>query len=213
MENYSSLQYSAHILGIILHAYADTWSHQNFMGMRDSRNDVKDIWIEGESNDFVERFVTEMKGEYLIPHLGHAQAASIPDEPNRKWGYTDYRGEALQIVNLDRALDAAQNCYEVLLRFLGKRPDFQSYPPLIWQKISGKIAELIGTAGNLEDCVTTWGEAIFSGAIGFQLEEKYRIYDPGEWFNIAIETKEIRSSEGEAGQFLIHYHCCPVEIT
>jgi hypothetical protein len=204
LENYNSLPYSSHLLGIILHAYADTLSHQNFMGIIDTKNDVREIWIDGESNDFVEKFVTEMGGEYLIPHLGHAQAASVPDEPNRKWGYTDYSGKALQIVNLGRALDAAKKCYEVLLRFLEKRPELKSYPPLTWEKISGKISELFETKGNLKDCITAWGEAIFTGTIGFKYEEKYRIYDAAEWFNMAIDTEETWSSEGP-GQFLIHY--------
>jgi hypothetical protein len=40
--------YSLHRLGIILHVYADTWSHQNFVGlMHENMNDIKALKSDG----------------------------------------------------------------------------------------------------------------------------------------------------------------------
>jgi hypothetical protein len=207
LEGYVSLHYSSYLLSVILHAYADTWSHQNFMGLISAKNVVKEIHIEGEANDFVEKLVAELGGEYFIPNLGHAQAASIPDEPNRKWDYIDYKGMPLQIYNFDRAILAGQSCYNLLLRFLEKSPNLQNIPPLTWQQISATIAELLGTKGNLEECKRAWQAAISNGRFGFEPEGRDVDikYDEHEWFEAAVETDTPEVSEGEGSRHDVRY--------
>jgi hypothetical protein len=52
-------------VGIALHAYADTWAHQNFSSKREPWNELDDSAI--------------------IPPMGHAQALQDPDELSQTW--------------------------------------------------------------------------------------------------------------------------------
>jgi len=207
LKDFVSVPYSLHLLGIILHAYADTWSHQNFMGVISHKNKVKEINIEGAPNDFVENLVTKLGGEYLIPDLGHAEAASIPDEPNRTWNYVNYNGAPFQVKNLDRAVLAAQSCYNLILKFLENTPRLQGKPPLTWQQISVPIAVLFATKGDLYECVKAWKTAISNGDIGFTPEGRDvgLNYDVKEWFDNAINTETPELSEGEGSEHEVRY--------
>jgi hypothetical protein len=191
--SYDLLSYSRHLLGIMLHAYADTWSHQNFMGMVDGMNEVSQLRVDGEDIGLYN----------LAPTLGHAQAGSTPDEPRLEWEYLDYKGEFHQVTNYDRALEAAQNCHKVLAQFLNKFEDsFRDSRFIPWDQIEGKVMELFRQPTDLAGCVTAWGEAIANGEFGFQPQGKdiNLIYDASEWFNVAIETESMVNQE--SGQFI-----------
>ncbi|HIC92060.1 MAG TPA: hypothetical protein EYP21_08415 [Syntrophaceae bacterium] len=192
--------YSLHRLGIILHVYADTWSHQNFMGiMYRNINDVRDLKVKGTAKRSIKSLLAKLKEEileYCAPELGHAQAGTIPDEPYREWEYEDYKGRYFQISNQERALDAAQNCYMVLSRFLKRFPQFLSPPVLPWQKILEKIGELFSHQGELEERTEAWREAISNGRIGFEPKGKDTNlhYHDREWFRAAVT---VTTEEGE----------------
>jgi len=192
---------SLHMLGIILHVYADTWSHQNFMGMVNDLNNISEVRVEGEEEGFIEHHLEDLKGkvkEYVVPNLGHAQAGSIPDEPFRKWSYLDYQGMAHRVNNHERALDAAYHCYELLSRFLSQFPEFRHSEVKPWDSIREEVGRLFGIDGELKECVTGWGEALSQGKFGLRPEGKdiNLIYDAGEWYNLAIEETFKPSEQG-----------------
>lgn len=187
--------YSLHRLGILLHVYADTWSHQNFMGIMHDMNDIKSMKVKGTEKGFLKSLLNKLKEEFLeyhAPKLGHAQAGTIPDEPYREWKYKDYKGYHLEISNNERALDAAQNCYLVLSRFLKRFPQFLSSKTIPWQEIADKIAELFNHEGALEDRVKNWQEAISKGLIGFKPKDRdiNLFYDDRDWFKSAVTVKK-----------------------
>lgn len=177
--------YSLHRLGIILHVYADTWSHQNFMGIKHDMNDVKQV--RGISKSVLKRLRAKVV-DCWAPKIGHAQAATIPDEPYREWEYEDYQGSSLQISNQERALDAARNCYTVFSRFLKRFPQFLVSPVLPWESIEQRIGELFSRRGELEERVKEWQEAISNGTAGFEPKGKdiNLAYDDREWFRAAV---------------------------
>ena len=74
-----------------MHSYADTWAHQNFLGLaRDDVNDVKRLSVKDLERASFKSFLRKLKEdvlEYAAPKLGHAQAGTIPDEPYREWKY------------------------------------------------------------------------------------------------------------------------------
>lgn len=177
--------YSLFSLGIILHVYADTWSHQNFMGIIHDMNDIKSI--KGMKDSVLES-IKQKVIECWAPKLGHTQAATIPDEPYRNWEYKDYRGHSLEISNHERTLDAAQNCYMVLSRFLERFPRFLNSPIVPWETIAEKIDPLFRYEGALEERMEKWREAISNGAVGFEAEGKdfSLAYDDREWFRAAV---------------------------
>ncbi len=195
--------YSLHRLGIILHVYADTFSHQNFAGVIHPMNDIEELKVKGRGGEFIESLLDKLKekaSEYLAPKLGHAQAATIPDEPYLEWEYKDYKGRHLQISNQERTLDAAQNCYRVLGGFLKRFPQFSSSFPLPWQRILEEIARLFGQQGEIEEREKGFKEAISNGKIGFEPEDRDTLlfYDEREWFKAAVT---VIKKEGEKDSY------------
>jgi len=195
--SYDLLPYSRHLLGIMLHAYADSWSHQNFMGIIADINKVNDLKVNGE----------DIMLYRIAPPLGHAQTGSTPDDPSLEWEYSDSKGEFRHIINHDRAIDAAHHCYLMLSRFINKfADDFLDSRPIPWDQIQDKIMELFQGASDLKDCINAWGNAISNNEIGFNSHDRdiNLIYDEGEWFNIAIKSESRMNPE--SGQFEDYYY-------
>ncbi len=83
-------------LGLALHTYADTWSHQNFTGLREGWNSVYPWYNVFKS---------------IAPNIGHAEAGHSPDVISENW--MDYRlGE--RIINKERALKATAEIYKAM---------------------------------------------------------------------------------------------------
>lgn len=102
-------------LGIAIHTYADTWSHQGWTGRREANNDVEGI---GEfRNGVFHKFNwwERLRLGYLgvIPDIGHAEVLNLPDQAWREWGFT--RGKKdIRVFNTTRFRDAAKNIYRWL---------------------------------------------------------------------------------------------------
>jgi hypothetical protein len=72
-------------LGVALHSYADTWSHQGFSGYWDSgNNNIGSLEIgrkgRGTKLDVVSQFLS-----YAAPDIGHAEAGKLPDQSEALW--------------------------------------------------------------------------------------------------------------------------------
>ncbi len=78
-------------LGVALHAYADTWSHQGFSAWLEKGNDVAHIEVR-EDGSWQPLGLAEL-GLELLPLMGHFQAGFLPDEPFRVWRYQRPRDE------------------------------------------------------------------------------------------------------------------------
>jgi hypothetical protein len=195
--SYDLLPYSLHLLGIILHVCADTWSHQSFMGLLNDLNAVADLRVNGE-------VVWEYR---LLPRLGHAQSGSAPDDPGCAWSYLDYQGEPRHdIVNYHRTRDAAHNCYLLLSRFINKfADDFRASAAIPWQQLEAKIIGLFRYQTSEQGAITAWGQAISGGDFGFNPSGRdlNPIYDQREWFDTAI--KSASKMNPESGQFEDYY--------
>lgn len=87
-------------IGIALHAYADTWAHQNFSGEMESAN--------------------AMERDSLLPAAGHLQALSRPDDPALRWRDPRLKPEFAEVDNAGRFLAAARMIYRYLCTF-GRR--------------------------------------------------------------------------------------------
>jgi hypothetical protein len=190
----NSKPYLLHRLGILLHVYADTWSHQNFLGLEeDDFNDVRNLDVEGETETSLKSLFEKLKEEFLeytAPKLGHAQAGTIPDEPYRQWKYENFRGRRFDISNVERALDAAQSCYRVLTRFLSQFPGFSYELPVPWHRITTKVSNQFQTQEDLENRIRAWKGAISGGELGFKPEgrDMNLNYDDREWFREAVKV-------------------------
>lgn len=87
-------------IGIALHAYADTWAHQNFVG-----------WFDG------------FNGQHLnpLPNIGHADHGHHPDRVGLRW--KDGRLTDPEVDNNARFLQAARRIFERLCQACGRSTD------------------------------------------------------------------------------------------
>lgn len=82
-------------IGIATHTFADTYSHQNFTGMKDEFNAMKGLFSR------------------LIPNIGHADAQHNPDLPALKWKDDRLNTKFRRIDNKERFLSAAGHIFEL----------------------------------------------------------------------------------------------------
>ena len=103
-------------LGIVLHAYTDTFSHQGFSGMLSKVNDIKNceaktklgLGLLDRISTIFKYFSKEKYDEFLdqiMPAYGHSQAMDFADLPYLNWLYEyDYSDEfngSYKMVDID----------------------------------------------------------------------------------------------------------------
>ncbi len=77
--------YGLHRLGVTLHVYADTWSHQDFHGLNRDDNKIDYLDLLNTKKSFMNEVA--LNTAKLIPPLGHGQVYTYPDEPYLCWEY------------------------------------------------------------------------------------------------------------------------------
>lgn len=108
-------------IGIALHTYADTWSHQNFTGFQEAWNSVYPWYNVFKS---------------IAPNIGHAEAGHLPDMISDVW--TDHRLDE-RIDNRVRALAATAEIYKAMRKRTRRGPT--------WTQISGDCRKIIYASG------------------------------------------------------------------
>jgi hypothetical protein len=99
-------------VGIAAHAFVDTWSHQDFASVLDSRFNgiaASEKLMENES------FLSALQ-RIFTPGVGHGDAYTCPDIPTLEW--TDPRLEQSRISNRPRVLQAAARLFGKLRRMV-----------------------------------------------------------------------------------------------
>ena len=84
-------------IGIAVHTYADTWSHQNFTGYEEKWNSV---------------FSWRSPYRLFVPNIGHADVGHAPDEISVPWVDERLDKSERKINNKERALEATKNIYQ-----------------------------------------------------------------------------------------------------
>jgi hypothetical protein len=167
-----------HRLGVALHTYADTWSHQGFSGFNGPENDVEVIQEKRRNPvSFLFRKIWGQIMEFVLPAIGHAEAYTNPDLPYKNWKYFDFfrRRETGRIANTERCRDAAKNIY----RALGGAA---------WDTIEPGYTAVFEYPGNLEARCLRWKQAMAAGTLGYVPEEADRhiTYAPDQWYCEAL---------------------------
>ena len=164
-------------IGIALHAYADTWAHQNFSGRL------------GPANDLSPRSP--------LPPAGHLQALSSPDQTAERW--RDPRLVKPEVDNRERFLEAARMIYRFLRTSL--RRDFDDeglvIPELgeLWKR-----SELDDRARaydfSIRYDIEPWNPSLWLAGAGIvddeNPEEKPRHYDKLRWLGTEIAKRAAR---------------------
>ena len=201
VTNLKGKPYQVHRLGIALHVYADTWSHQDFSGLQTELNDVEDIDVINEEKVGIARIFRDFFRditESLIPQIGHAETATLPDEPYREWTfYHVYQKRSIHRKNWLICQDASRAIYKEIKGFLYKNPEYRDEKPIPWGAIKSTVTNLFRQKGNQEERCSNWAERINDSSFGFacQLIEKDLSYNDREWFRAAVEVKKTDERE------------------
>ena len=155
-------------IGIALHVFADTWSHQNFFGRRD-------VW-------------NARTAPIALPHICHANFTRDPDRINHEWTDDRLPDPFCRINNNERFLSAAKEMFTYLYPFLHPGST-ESEALAVFSQLKGKLEGCmiarapLGGAGDAR--VAAYKE------ICPDLSEERYDYDLNRWRHAAIEKKEM----------------------
>jgi len=99
-------------LGIAIHSYADTWSHQGFSGIHSPFNDIKSLKFKEDGK------LNSVSYGYR-PDIGHAEADDFPDIMNLEWQYkydetNNTTNAKIKRKNFDLFIDASKDIFQYL---------------------------------------------------------------------------------------------------
>jgi len=133
-------------LGVTLHAYADSFSHQGFSGLISKVNDIDQLEIHEKSGILKDKLRKGLRwmreafckwGDWVVPAYGHGQALTFPDLPYMVWSYLyDYSDEFSDMLkssgiidNKERYKRAFKGMAKRLILYLRKHPAYQESEP------------------------------------------------------------------------------------
>lgn len=182
-----------HRLGVTMHVYADTWSHQGFVGLLDDYNEVEDL--ESELNDAYRNAF-----DNTLPKIGHARAWEYPDFPFLdRWQYTNGRNETVIRQNTNEFMDAAIHMFRVMKQFI----DPHQAPTEMLPADVAQLEILISgtTSTNANDRLNIWLGNIRSGAFSFGADQipNYVPKEAGSWKYAALGHAPLY--EGDDAEF------------
>ncbi|QEK12950.1 hypothetical protein FQB35_11775 [Crassaminicella thermophila] len=177
--------YGIHRLGISLHVYADTWSHQNFHGLLKKHNNVEDIELQNDIENDSEK-ITWFRAKF-IPPIGHGQAYIYPDEPYLIWKYrANNMKEKLMVNNQIRTIDAIYHIYNFLVNDVKKiKPEIYNEDAKKWEDIKDNLRQVVLAKRQIESRIKLWQEKLKTGFFGFEAQIQY---DDREWFKEAVKV-------------------------
>lgn len=174
-------------IGIALHPYADTYSHQNFSGRWSGVNNVEKMHV----------YVSNLRRKKMkinlvlifskifkkpIPEIGHGEAVTIPDISNYSWVYFNYKNEYVPASNEERFLSYAENVYNDFLYPFGKKWRKKEEP---FDNIKEKIEQRINLDRRVNKKCKHWMDLISEKLDS----KKIRKYDKYEWRKQALKGK------------------------
>ena len=215
-----------HLIGIVSHVYADTFSHSGFLGIANDWNKVKSgsIKITGAHNSTLEHYIwakfEEFKTRFvsdfaeMVP-VGHAAVATFPDRPYLTWEFEYEReGNGPAKVRRDNPttyLRACRKLYEFFSRFCQVDKDAQDPSgPRPWENIKGPLDSLIRYKAPKEERVKKWKESIAKGRFCRPTAiDKAINYDEGLWRPRRVEyerRQEVPIEQTDAYRFIQAAH-------
>ncbi|KUO66007.1 MAG: hypothetical protein APF84_00220 [Gracilibacter sp. BRH_c7a] len=186
-------------LGIGLHCFADTFSHQDFKGFYDSYNNVELSvdWDETNLKDKLSLLFFQLLDIFRSDAfaIGHGQVLANPDIPFVNWSYIR-DGEAIKVNNLEeRFLPGLQKMYEYLVSYVSRHSKYSSgvcaRPFTEYKEIFKK---LLSFQCDSEERHRNWLGHIHLDGFSFEdfdETDKSLSYDPREWFNEAVEKEKV----------------------
>jgi len=195
-------------LGITLHAYADTFSHQGFSGMASKVNDVEgvrennQIYISNfqllkekrwkEIGTRITTFFSELIKDRVVPAYGHGQVYSYPDIPYLEWRYeydaTDNFSSKYQVSrvkNNERFIDAFKKIKDILQKFLENNEQYRDNSIV---EVDYEEFNSILTARKVEEeRIADWKDFMLNNGLLSSLDQNIIEYDHNLWLKEAFK--------------------------
>ena len=197
--------YALHRLGITMHVYADTFTHQGFTGNNHKINEVSDLsssdpdldasWLGKISNWFV---------SHAFP-LGHGAALSHPDRPYITWQYKNGLEEVITRDNPKSFLEATDMMCRAMKCFLNNNQslDLDNVEGIPEEDLT-VIKELIKTITDKDEGLRheKWLKAIEEGKFSFGTNQiNYIPKGIGSWKYNAIKQEESTDYEDDVFEY------------
>jgi len=161
-------------LGIALHSYADTWSHQGFSGFRDSsNNDISHLRVKTDSGQWKDVDVLSALVSYAAPDLGHAETVTLPDRSELAWDCIPAKTTSKRD-NCREFLKAAKAILSLLSKATGTGKPWSGIKKKLEFCLRHPACDM--KAGRDSPWTRRFGKTRF-------------VYDENEWFKAALSTK------------------------
>jgi hypothetical protein len=134
--------------GMLMHIFADTYSHQDFSGIVSKKNDIENLSYKGllsfqsgvnkksiatwlSKIKIINRFIKEKDIDDVLPAYGHSQAYGCPDVPYLDWSFeyskdrcdTPNNSAKKSVNNSERYIEAFREIAKHILSFLKHNPE------------------------------------------------------------------------------------------
>lgn len=191
-------------LGIVLHAYVDTFSHQGFSGMLSKVNDIKnckaktkmDLGLQDRILNIFKYLSQEKYDKYfdrILPAYGHCQAIDFPDIPYLVWSYeyddsNEFNGlyKGVEIDNKKRYRRAFNNIRKHLEnylikhhRYLDRTQRFENFDILF---------DSLVFEGNDQAREKNWIKILVDQGLFNKDDQKLIIYEEKKWLKEAFSN-------------------------
>jgi len=195
-------------LGITLHAYADTFSHQGFSGIASKVNDVEgvrennQIYISNfqllkekrwkEIGTRITTFLSELIKDRVVPAYGHGQVYSYPDIPYLDWRYeydaTDNFSSQYQVsrvMNKERFIEAFKKIKDILQKFLENNDQYRDDSVV---EVDYEEFYSILTARKVEEeLIADWKDFMLAKGLLSSSDQNIIEYDNNIWLKEAFK--------------------------
>jgi len=151
-------------IGIATHVYADTFCHQNFVGLGDSFNNLN-----GNTGE-------------ISPKIGHAGAGHKPDIPGLVWFDKRYVSSREEIHNKKRILDAAGNVFLLYCEHCTGQKNAEKKREALIRELDEAIGEVSEQDNRRQERVENYKSVLQS----ICSNQGFRDYDEEAWFHEAV---------------------------
>lgn len=196
--------------GIVLHAWADSYSHEGFSGLLSKPNDIDKLTSHSKvylsRGIYLSNFILWLQrkffgGEFdnifdrLVPPYGHAKALHYPDEPYMDWSseYDEkniyYKGQkAPKRNNVDTYKKAFKSIKDLLKQFLDKHPVHKDNNSAYPKSPSVDLYDILFTRNSVDEREKLWLKKLLQMEPFKQSKKKDLKYDKTLWLAEAFEN-------------------------
>jgi hypothetical protein len=188
-------------LGLVLHPFADIFSHQGFSGLLSKVNDIDDCMILDKSGRGLDQLFLRAREvrdgfykvmDFVMPAYGHGQAMGFPDMPYLKWSYVyDYTDEFAEIYRSSGGIDnprrfrrAFEEIRGYLQNYLQKNPQYRD------SKVAGNGFEPLFKAlvakKSDKGRIRNWQKVLVENSL-FEQDDPALEYDEDMWLREAFD--------------------------